>query len=292
MNYEILPAYAEATADRHFVQDDTTENAPMRFMRLNTNHGRTLSKLLLLALLVTYLFGCAASKEQVLQFEKDHSEFRARLGQLDKQQEQIQAGIDTVKALLGENVSQELRAMQADQSATSQDFERRLFTLTTRFEENERLLTALLRSLNEVNELLRNPVTIDGVRASEEEKALYEQGQEEYLRGEYELARMGYNQLIESFPESPLADDALYWISESYMADSQPDSARTKFSEVLSRYPDSNRTAATLLKLAILDIESEDTETARILLERILTDYPDSPEAEQATLRLDELAQE
>ncbi len=264
----------------------------MRFMKIKTNHGRTLSKYLLLSIWIIYLVGCAASKEQVIQFEDDHSEFRARLGQLDRQQEQIQADIDTVKALLGENVSQELRAMQADQSATSQDFERRLFTLTTRFEENERLLTDLLRSLNEVNELLRNPVTIDGVRASEEEKALYEQGQEEYLRGEYELARMGYSQLIESFPDSPLADDALYWIGESYMADSQPDSARTKFSEVLSHYPDSNRTAATLLKLAILDLESEDTETARILLERILTDYPDTPEAEQATLRLEELIQD
>jgi tol-pal system protein YbgF len=261
----------------------------MRFTNTLSVSGRSLFRLIPALLLAMLLLGCAASKEEIMQFQEDHSEFRSRMVQLDRQQDQIQADIDTLKALLGVNVSQELRAIQADQSATSQDFERRLFTLTTRFEENERLLTELLRSLGEVNELLRNPVTIDGVRASEEEKALYEQGQEEYLRGEYELARMGYRQLIESFPESPLADDALYWIGESFMADTQPDSARTTFDQALREYPDSNRTAATLFKLAILDIEAENNETARILLERIQTDYPDSPEAEQAALRLAEM---
>ncbi|MCB2211796.1 tetratricopeptide repeat protein [bacterium] len=244
--------------------------------------GLTLSVALL-------MLGCAASKEEIVQFQEDHSEFRARLVQLDRQQQQTQADIDSIKALLGENVSQELRAMQADQSATSQDFERRLYTLTNRFEENERLLSSLLRSLEEVNKTLRSPETIDGVRASAEERALYDQGQEEYLRGEYELARMGYRELLNSFPESPLADDALYWLAESFMADEQPDSAQTMFNRVLGEYPDSNRLPATLLKLGILAMDAGEDDAARGHFETITRDFPDSPEAEQAAMRLEDL---
>ncbi|GBE29528.1 MAG TPA: tetratricopeptide repeat protein [Bacteroidetes bacterium] len=256
--------------------------ATTRFLRL-------LPGTLVGLMLITTLLGCAASKEEIGQFQRDHSEFRSRMVQLDRNQDRMQADIDSIKTLLGEVVNQELRAMQADQSATSQDFERRLYTLTLRFEENERLLTDLLQRLEDVYELLRSPITIDGVHASEEENALYEQGQEEYLRGEYELARMQYRQLKTAFPDSPLADDALYWIGESFMADQQPDSAQTTFILVLQTYPESNRIAATLLKLGIIDLDNENVATARGFFEAILEQFPDSPEAEQATLRLEEM---
>ncbi|MDH3404566.1 MAG: hypothetical protein OEP45_13170, partial [Acidobacteriota bacterium] len=44
--------------------------------------------------------------------------------------------------------------------------------------------------------------------------ALYEAARADYVRGNYELAILGFNQYLEHFPDSELADNARYWIGE------------------------------------------------------------------------------
>ncbi|MBS1261597.1 MAG: Cell division coordinator CpoB [Calditrichaeota bacterium] len=234
-------------------------------------------------------FACAASKEDIRRFQEDHGEFRGRMVQMDDRLDRIEAELDSLRNLLGGNVSQSLRAMRADQSASYQELERRFLALTSRLEDNERRLSNLMDELESLNQSLqRFAPTGTAASASSEERNLYDQSQADYLRGEYELARMGYRELLDRFPDSDLADDALYWLGEAFMAENKPDSARAAFEQVEQRFPESARLPATLLKRGILRENAGDRQGARTLYRRIVQQYPESQEAEQARIRLDE----
>jgi TolA-binding protein len=47
-------------------------------------------------------------------------------------------------------------------------------------------------------------------------ETLYQTSYSDYLRGNYDLAMLGFKQYLEAFPETDLADNAIYWIGECF----------------------------------------------------------------------------
>ena len=68
------------------------------------------------------------------------------------------------------------------------------------------------------------------------------------MRGNYDLAVLGFRQYLESFPDTELADNASYWIGESYYSQGKYQQAIREFDGILRRYPRSDKLASGLLK--------------------------------------------
>jgi TolA-binding protein len=66
---------------------------------------------------------------------------------------------------------------------------------------------------------------------------LYESAYQNLIKGHYALAREGFMQYLRLLPEGEMADNAQYWIGESYLAQQQFEQALQAFQTVIDKYP-------------------------------------------------------
>ena len=85
-----------------------------------------------------------------------------------------------------------------------------------------------------------------------------------------------------------MADDAQYWIGESYFTRRDYSRAILEFNEVL-KYRKGDRAPAALLRQAEAFVEIGDKTDARLILQKLLNDYPNSRQVKDAREQLQSL---
>ena len=108
----------------------------------------------------------------------------------------------------------------------------------------------------------------------------------------YEPAAMAFQQFLISFPDSQLADNALYWLAESYYVTGQFENALKQFQVVISRFPRSRKVPDALLKIGYSNYELQRWNSAREALTRVQDDYEDTTAARLAEQRLNRMDDE
>lgn len=120
----------------------------------------------------------------------------------------------------------------------------------------------------------------------------YEAAFELLKQQRYPAAAAAFGQFLMSFPDSQLADNAQYWLAESYYVTGQYEEALRQFQLVLSGYPRSLKLPDALLKIGYSNYELDRWPDARSALERVRDDYPDSTTARLAEQRLQRMRDE
>lgn len=110
-------------------------------------------------------------------------------------------------------------------------------------------------------------------------------------QGNYGEAVPHLRSYLRKYPDTPLSDDAQYWIGESYYAQRDYNNAILAFYDVTRRYPKSDKVCAAMLKQGFAFAELGDTPDARIVLERLVQTHPACEEANQARVKLESLRQ-
>ncbi len=108
----------------------------------------------------------------------------------------------------------------------------------------------------------------------------------------YEPAAMAFQQFLISFPGSQLADNAQYWLAESYYVTDQFNDALAQFSMVISQYPDSRKVPDALLKVGYCNYELERWNDSRAALSRVQNEYAGTTAARLAEQRLNRMDEE
>ena len=102
----------------------------------------------------------------------------------------------------------------------------------------------------------------------------------------YEPAAMAFQQFLRSFPDSQLAENAQYWLAESYYVTGQFDQALTDFERVIREYPESRKVPDALLKMGYCNYELQRWAQARAALSKVTRDHADTTAARLADQRL------
>ena len=102
----------------------------------------------------------------------------------------------------------------------------------------------------------------------------------------YEQAAMAFKQFLVSYPNSQLADNAQYWLAESFYVTQKYDEALGEFEIVINKYPNSRKVPDALLKVGYCNYELERWNDARSALGRVQADYPDTTAARLAEQRI------
>jgi tol-pal system protein YbgF len=119
------------------------------------------------------------------------------------------------------------------------------------------------------------------------------QGAFELLKEQrYDDAATAFKQFLSTYPESQLADNAQYWLAESYYVTARFDQALAEFEVVINDYPRSRKVADALLKMGYCNYELERWEDARDALQRVSSEFPDTTAARLADQRLDRMREE
>jgi tol-pal system protein YbgF len=108
----------------------------------------------------------------------------------------------------------------------------------------------------------------------------------------YEPAALAFQQFLVSFPDSQLADNAQYWLAESYYVTDKFEEALKEFSVVIKQYPDSRKVPDALLKTGYCNYELQRWADARKALTRVQSEYSDTTAARLAEQRLKRMDEE
>lgn len=76
---------------------------------------------------------------------------------------------------------------------------------------------------------------------SPEEKAAFNKVFRQYRKKNFKVARGGFEAFRQTYPDSPLAQDSLFFIAYIHFLTGQYDTASLRFFEVIEQYPGSNR---------------------------------------------------
>jgi tol-pal system protein YbgF len=111
-----------------------------------------------------------------------------------------------------------------------------------------------------------------------------------YGRAKFEDARKMFQQVFDAEPTGDLADNALYWIGETYYAAGQYSEAVRYYRRVTTELGEGNKAPDALFKIALTQAKSGDLALARKTLDEVIARYPYSTAAASARAELKRIA--
>lgn len=113
----------------------------------------------------------------------------------------------------------------------------------------------------------------------------------DYTAGQWALAIQGFEAYIETFPRSELADNAQFYIGQTYFADGRFEDAVMAFNQVLANYPEGDAVPEASYKLGDAFTRLGEADRAKTAFTFVLENYPGSTMAILAQQSLDLLSQ-
>ena len=118
------------------------------------------------------------------------------------------------------------------------------------------------------------------------EQAVYNQAFDALKANSFSTAITGFKDFLATYPASPLAENAQYWLGETYYVTRDYENAGSAFRTVLAKWPDSRKAPDALLKLGYTQLEQKRYGDARKTLTEVTQKFPSSDAAKLATDRL------
>jgi len=226
----------------------------------------TTSGIVVLAFFLLATFSFAGTKEDIEQVNRNVLDLQRQFWDLGKElQNTTTAFNETVKKLQGSN--EEVRDNQAALNAKLESILNQLQAINEKLNETNRRMKELESSGVRSSALTTppNPAPAGGqnpgleppepsrnqtIAGSPDEQQLFRDATAQYSKGEFEQALRGFQDLLDQYSNSRLADDAQYMIGESYYGMKEYVDAVTEYDQVIKRYPDSDRIPGAHLKKA------------------------------------------
>lgn len=118
------------------------------------------------------------------------------------------------------------------------------------------------------------------------EDGLYNEAKASLDAGKNEPARNQFEAFIKRYPTSDNADNARFWIADSYYRDKWYEKAILEYQRVVEEYSKGNKVPSALLKQAYSFANLGEKGNARLILNDLIKKYPQTQEAESAKEKL------
>lgn len=282
-------------------------------LRLNKNNCTYLIAPCLLGLLLS---GCIVPNKKLLQVQNDVELLKQGQDQLREANKTMSSGLESklnfVKA--GTETSRKsTKKSVADTSARIDTLQADFQRLSGRFEElkygaeksstqnnvfletaNERMTVAERKTSELEAQLAELKLTvttlIDEKKQQEEAKEsandIYKAGLDAINDKKTKEAKDKFKQYLKEAPDGPLANNAQFWIGESYYVEGNYERAILEYDEVLNKYPDGGKVPAAMLKQAMAFEKIKNLKTSQALFKKLVKKFPDSDEAKVAKKKI------
>ncbi|MHB8482216.1 MAG: tol-pal system protein YbgF [Nitrospiria bacterium] len=108
----------------------------------------------------------------------------------------------------------------------------------------------------------------------------------DFVKGNYDLALMGFQNFIQQFPNSVLMPNALYWLGESHFSKKEFSKSIESFDRVAKEYPKHDKVPSSILKEGYAYLEMGEKLRGKSYLKKVVEQYPRSNEAQLAKEKL------
>ena len=233
--------------------------------------------------------------------------------------------VSTQMSTLGTNMGRQMESLlktEADMQVKLQDLSSQIDELQAKLEDTNYRLAQLSQQIAATNQELKSfrsvpPATVPetgeaqppgqtppqgsisgvgpsgpstgGGNTGADPQSLYNAAYNDYLKGSYDLALREFQEYLDNFPATDLADNATYWIGECYYRQRRFRQAVEQFDKVLERFPRSDKVPAATLKKGYAHLELGERSQGVVQLRHVIRQYPTSDEANLARQRLREI---
>jgi tol-pal system protein YbgF len=128
-----------------------------------------------------------------------------------------------------------------------------------------------------------------GGLAVSQEVAAYRAGYADWRRGEWVSCIDRFRDFLQTYPSSAYADDAAYWLADSYFKQGDYKTAILRFDDVVTTYPKGNKAPEALFRQgeSLLRLGPGFGKAADKAFERVVKEYPQSARAAEAKRQLE-----
>ena len=103
---------------------------------------------------------------------------------------------------------------------------------------------------------------------------IYKSAKQAFAQSDFETAREEFQQLLQLYPKSPQADNAQFWLGETYYREKWYEKAILEYQKVIEKYPKGNKVPASLLKQGLAFSGLGDKANTRLILTELVKKYP------------------
>jgi len=121
------------------------------------------------------------------------------------------------------------------------------------------------------------------------EQSMYDAAFTALKSSDYPKAIAGFKGFVSTYPDSPLASNAQYWLGEAYYVNREYPNAITAFQKVTTDWPDSRKAPDALVKIGFTQSALGRNGDAKVTLEDVVRRYPGTEAATLASDRLKRL---
>lgn len=135
---------------------------------------------------------------------------------------------------------------------------------------------------------VKGPATseVPPTKASSDVERTYQEAYATFKAGNLDEATKQFLSFLKQYPDTPLSDNAQFWIGEIAFKKHEYEAAILAYEEVIKKYPDSNKLPDAILKQGLAFLELGDRIDARIILENLVKKYPNTEQAKIAKSKL------
>lgn len=124
------------------------------------------------------------------------------------------------------------------------------------------------------------------------DQAAYQSAFDLLKAGHYGQAGSAFKQFLAAYPDSSYADNAQYWLGETYYVNRDFKTARREFQTVIDRYGRSSKLPDAMLNVGYCDDELHRMSEAKRVLHEVLARFPGTSAAHLAAQRLAKIKSE
>jgi tol-pal system protein YbgF len=121
----------------------------------------------------------------------------------------------------------------------------------------------------------------------EDPEEFYKAALESYSSRRFDKAIEGFSKFVKLFPEHDLADNAVYWTGESFVAAGEYALALPEFQRLAMQYPNGNKMPDALLMIGICYDKLKNKQAAADSWNKLVSLYPSSQAAKKAKKKLE-----
>jgi tol-pal system protein YbgF len=106
---------------------------------------------------------------------------------------------------------------------------------------------------------------------------------------DYEQCIDRFRKFLQTYPSSPYADDAAFWMADCYFRQGDYKNAALRFDDVVRNYPNGNKAPDALYRQgeSLMKLGPAFHQAARRAFEKVVKEYPDSARAREANRQLE-----
>jgi tol-pal system protein YbgF len=258
--------------------------------------------LLCLAVGIVLMAGCATRQDvitldrrtvslenQYADLEQKYTATREDLSSLGADRDENYQSFSDYKAEMRaefQRYKRELQLLSGRMDEADHRLERHIADMTARLDAFEQRLAKVEKVLDVQQSAAGKAPAAQGEKSSSEDIALYAKGKKLFDNEDYSGARNAFESLLKKFPQSDEADNAQFWIGETYYRENWYEKAILEYQKVIENFPQGNKVPAALLKQGMAFTELGDKENARLIFKELIDRFPRSTEAKIAAQKL------